>query len=631
MRLRRRRLPALALPMFFLLMPRPAAAGEEVPRLRLAADAGGGLFGGWQRSSRGGGEFELFAAPPGGSAASLGRFIGRLAGVALDPAGRRLALTSDGALTAHGGEMASLALPGDHWNMLDLAWFSGGPAALHHDAAGDLWLVRPEAADSWRIEGDAPLLRDSQLQRAVLAVLDGVPHLLWNAGAADLSRGAFRHLRRRDSVWEELPPLPLGDARAFSSFPRGNGLELAALIPEPLERAPARLALRFWRDGEWQPGREPPESLARILTDAVSLAGAPGGPDGNGAHWLTAGPDGVLLDGRPLAAGRPADPAWRGYAVPLSLVLFIALLALHCRRSRILSRLFPGQPADLPSRGAALIIDWLLASLFTAACHLASGNVRVYAELLNADDINSLFWLSLGVFTVYTTVFEMFAGATPGKRLAGIRVRSFHAGPPSTGQTLIRNLMRGIDMFPFFLPGLPGAAAAILTIPRRQRLGDLLASTIVRRHAPIQGRKFVLASASPRRRELMEGLGVDFTVSPSGMDEEMALSGDPNEMVRRLALAKAKVVANRLAGGKELVVAADTLVSLDGQAMGKPRDAAEAAGMLTRLSGRSHLVITGVALFDLATGQGIYDSEQTEVEMRALGREEIENYAASGD
>ncbi len=104
--------------------------------------------------------------------------------------------------------------------------------------------------------------------------------------------------------------------------------------------------------------------------------------------------------------------------------------------------------------------------------------------------------------------------------------------------------------------------------------------------------RIVLASGSPRRRELLAQLGVTFEVRPADLDESVIPGETPAAYVERLARAKATAVA----GPGELVIAADTTVDVDDEILGKPADAAEAAAMLTRLAGRAHQVHTGVAV-----------------------------------
>src|ERR1051325_6675082 len=106
--------------------------------------------------------------------------------------------------------------------------------------------------------------------------------------------------------------------------------------------------------------------------------------------------------------------------------------------------------------------------------------------------------------------------------------------------------------------------------------------------------KFILASASPRRAEILRTIGLDFDVIPSGVDEAPREDEAPFEFVMRVARAKALHVAETLGTG--LVIGADTIVVVDGHALGKPAGEEEAARMLRLLSGRWHAVMTGVAL-----------------------------------
>ena len=145
-------------------------------------------------------------------------------------------------------------------------------------------------------------------------------------------------------------------------------------------------------------------------------------------------------------------------------------------------------------------------------------------------------------------------------------------------------------------------------------------------------RRLILASASPRREELLRQLGVPFTVVRSDLPEEL-MGGSPVESVRALALAKARAVAGRVATG--VVLGADTVVVLDGAVFGKPASLDDARGMLRALRGRSHQVITGVALVEASEGAGEAPSEVlavvTLVQMRQYGEDEIDAYVATGE
>lgn len=139
--------------------------------------------------------------------------------------------------------------------------------------------------------------------------------------------------------------------------------------------------------------------------------------------------------------------------------------------------------------------------------------------------------------------------------------------------------------------------------------------------------RLVLASVSPRRRELLARLGHPFEVIPSRVVEELAGEPDARRSAEVLALAKAREVAAREPGA--LVLGADTVVVLDGRPLGKPGSGAEARGFLRALAGRTHEVITAVALVE--AGSETVESVLSRVRMRAYGEEEIEAYLATGE
>ena len=138
----------------------------------------------------------------------------------------------------------------------------------------------------------------------------------------------------------------------------------------------------------------------------------------------------------------------------------------------------------------------------------------------------------------------------------------------------------------------------------------------------------ILASASPRRSELMELAGIPFSVVPAHINEEVLPGEQPTEHVMRLSREKAQAAAAKTGG--RLFIGADTVVVLDGRIMGKPVDEQDAYGMLSALSGRTHEVITGFSLFDRESGVCLSRSVQTEVLFRRLGEEEIRQYIATG-
>ena len=137
----------------------------------------------------------------------------------------------------------------------------------------------------------------------------------------------------------------------------------------------------------------------------------------------------------------------------------------------------------------------------------------------------------------------------------------------------------------------------------------------------------ILASASPRRRDLLKLIGVAHEVRPADADESYSVGEDAAAHAERLARAKAAIIA---AGAHEsLVIGADTIVVIDGQVLGKPRDREDAARMLRLLRGRTHIVMTAVAV--AFRGRLLSDVEKVSVTFRDLADEEIEAYIATNE
>jgi septum formation protein len=139
--------------------------------------------------------------------------------------------------------------------------------------------------------------------------------------------------------------------------------------------------------------------------------------------------------------------------------------------------------------------------------------------------------------------------------------------------------------------------------------------------------RFVLASASPRRRELLELIGIPYTAVPADIDESIVGAETPSVHAERLARGKAAVIAARDPGA--LVIAADTIVVLDGQIMGKPRTEEDAHRMLTALNGATHTVVTGVAC--AFNGKLESSVDDVSVTFRLLSDHEIREYIATGE
>ena len=141
--------------------------------------------------------------------------------------------------------------------------------------------------------------------------------------------------------------------------------------------------------------------------------------------------------------------------------------------------------------------------------------------------------------------------------------------------------------------------------------------------------RMILASASPRRKALLEQIGLrGFEIVPSGADESEEVSLSPAETARRLAIRKGEAV-RETQGDDALILSADTVVEAEGRILGKPRDAEEAERMLLTLSGRTHAVHTGVALF--YGEKRASHVESVRVTFRPLALSEIKAYVATGE
>ncbi len=147
--------------------------------------------------------------------------------------------------------------------------------------------------------------------------------------------------------------------------------------------------------------------------------------------------------------------------------------------------------------------------------------------------------------------------------------------------------------------------------------------------------KLILASASPRRAEILRNAGFDFEVVPAHADESLRPNEAATDHVRRLAEEKARIVARQLAkdavGDSTFIIAADTVVVIGSDIFGKPSSAANAREMLRRLSGKTHEVYTGLAVLQ-GNGAAIRTAvETTRVTFAALSEKEIEGYIATGE
>jgi septum formation protein len=141
--------------------------------------------------------------------------------------------------------------------------------------------------------------------------------------------------------------------------------------------------------------------------------------------------------------------------------------------------------------------------------------------------------------------------------------------------------------------------------------------------------KLVLASSSPRRRQLLRQIGLKFDVVPSEVDEDFIDGESPRDHVLRLAMMKARKVGETYPD--RWVIGADTIVSIDGKVLGKPQTDQEAYEMLAALSGRDHLVVTGVSVWCEAKGKGETMAVETSVRFKTISPHEISWYIRTGE
>lgn len=141
---------------------------------------------------------------------------------------------------------------------------------------------------------------------------------------------------------------------------------------------------------------------------------------------------------------------------------------------------------------------------------------------------------------------------------------------------------------------------------------------------------FILASASPRRREILNEAGVMHTVKPSDADENISIALPPEKYVMELALLKGAAVAKD-AQKNDIIISADTIVVSDGEIMGKPRDFDDALKMLTKLSGKWHSVLTGYCVIKGSDGEASVKYEETRVKFREITEKEAMHYIRSGE
>lgn len=142
-------------------------------------------------------------------------------------------------------------------------------------------------------------------------------------------------------------------------------------------------------------------------------------------------------------------------------------------------------------------------------------------------------------------------------------------------------------------------------------------------------RKFILASKSPRRVEILKNIGVDFDIIPSDVDEDIPLDGTIVEYVEKLAKLKGEDIGSKVSGS--VIISSDTIVVLDGRILTKPLDREDGFNTLKLLSGRIHHVYTSVSIIDQVGGRSIVDHIKTAVQFKDLSDNEIDWYLDTGE
>ncbi|MDP4133963.1 MAG: Maf family protein [Bacillota bacterium] len=142
--------------------------------------------------------------------------------------------------------------------------------------------------------------------------------------------------------------------------------------------------------------------------------------------------------------------------------------------------------------------------------------------------------------------------------------------------------------------------------------------------------RYILASMSPRRSELLSSMGLEFEICPADIDENIGVN-NPEKLVTMLALLKASFVASKYTDQEVVVIAADTVVAIDGEILGKPSDELDAHNMLRKLSGKKHTVYTGYCCARADNGNMVSRCAKADVYFREISDKEIEDYIKTGE
>lgn len=589
--------------------------------------------------------YELFLAnDPSSAWRRIGEFYGLP--VALLTDGEVLwTVTGDGTFLRQDQESPVIIDGSPNLTVLAAAFFQNEVIILACDKEG-LFLGKRDGS-MWSLNSER-LSPGGDISQAVMFADESGLHVLWMVEPGDPSRRFVHHAVLVDGKLCEEAGLPSGMARWFAAWNSDGAVEVWTATPSASSTDIIR-SYRLAADNRWISEGEPKSAVLASLSGAFGIDVVAN----DGSLWAVVGQSGTytlskngkgIWEQRTIVKNPDGNPVWLHIVLAISLLFMFYSLVSSARQNRKLEGTFAGMPADMASRGMAFIVDCLIASAGMAAFHLAgfsfTGSLGMDVSL---ESVSRAFWLDLGGLIAFMAFAEGMWGTTPGKWLFGLRIRRITGGRPGVVNAIIRNALRVVDFFPMFFPGIVAIISASLS-PRRQRIGDRMADTMVVRHVPLSRRSIVLASASPRRKELLNGLGLTFTCRAPDINESGCQSETPAGLVRLLAEMKAQTVANELSMSeraflqengtflpREIVIAADTAVVVDGSVWGKPKDADDARRMLRALSGRTHEVYSGVAIIDRATGQLMSAVERTAVDFRQLSDLEIDNYVESGE
>ncbi len=492
----------------------------------------------------------------------------------------------------------------------------------------------------WKAHSQIPVIGTPQ--EAKLLVEYSLLKAYWRQSTGGFAESGLWQAVRKNKHWDVLP----SQGKGYGQYAVTNWQKKATLTEEA-NQAPAAINL-LQQDLQTQVWKETtridiPQEFAALQSSG--LASLPQNEsllivrtDPAGAHvFLHEGHSTKLVT--TLLQNNAMGPLSLGIML-VGLLITLFLITMQARRDRRNARTATFNPAILRAGGVAspavrafaFLIDTILIAPLAGSFFWVSNDTWITS--LTADDALLWYGLSMGGLCAYSTIAEGIWGQTAGKALLGIRVRNAAGGRLLPWQSFVRNIMRVIDFAPINLFGvtIPYLVALIclLLTGNRKRLGDIFGKTSVLLYTPFVKRDYLLASGSPRRRELLSALGLKFAQVAPDVDETILPEEKPAEAAMRLACKKATASVDSARQG-EIIIAADTLIVLNDEFLGKPVGRDDARAMLRNLSGKVHRVFTGVCILDTATGQRIAAADVTEVIMRNLSDSEIESYVESGE